>query len=577
MKRASRRSVTLAPALAGLVALAALASACGGASEQAKKSGGTAREEAPPAAAVQINQVPREKLQDGGTLRWPLSQMPPNFNASHIDGSLADNSAVMSALLPRPFNFDATAQPSPNRDYVESAELTAKTPKQVVTYRINPKAAWYDGSPITVADFEAHWKANNGTDESFKVSSTQGYDKIESVVAGSSERQVIVTYATPYADWQGLFSGLYPVATNRDPAVFNDGWKERPLTTAGPFKLGSVDPTAKTITLVRNEKWWGAPARLEQIIYRVIDADAQIDSLANGEIDFIDVGPDVNKLQRAQGTAGIELRKAGGPNFRHLTVNGTSEVLADVRVRRALAMGIDRDTIARAQLGPLGVPPVPLDNHIFMANQKGYERNAGDLAKADPAAAARLLDEAGWKLEGEVRRKEGKDLVVRFVIPANVATSKLESELVQGMLAPIGVKVDIQVVPLGEFFKNYVTPGNFDLTVFSWLGGVFPISSSKSIYAKPEVGDDGALVIQQNYARVGSDELDALFDQATAEFDPTTAVALGNRIDRMIWDEVHSLTLYQRPEITAVKSAVANFGAFGFATTIYEDIGFEKP
>jgi peptide/nickel transport system substrate-binding protein len=73
---------------------------------------------------------------------------------------------------------------------------------------------------------------------------------------------------------------------------------------------------------------------------------------------------------------------------------------------------------------------------------------------------------------------------------------------------------------------------------------------------------------------VGSDELDALFDRATAEFDPDKAVALGNQIDAMIWDEVHSLTTYQRPEIVAANSKLANFGAFGFASSRYEDIGF---
>jgi len=92
------------------------------------------------------------------------------------------------------------------------------------------------------------------------------------------------------------------------------------------------------------------------------------------------------------------------------------------------------------------------------------------------------------------------------------------------------------------------------------------------IYAEPK-GDD----VQQHYARVGSLELDALFDKATSEFDEQKAIDIGNQIDAMIWDEVHSITLYQRPEIVATKSNLANFGAFGFATPPrYEDIGFVK-
>ena len=106
---------------------------------------------------------------------------------------------------------------------------------------------------------------------------------------------------------------------------------------------------------MRNEKWWGDRAKLDRIVFRVIDPDAQIDALANGEIDAIDVGPDANKYNRAKGIDGAEIRVAGGPNFRHLTINGTSPNLQDVRVRQALAMAIDRTAIARALLGPLGI------------------------------------------------------------------------------------------------------------------------------------------------------------------------------------------------------------------------------
>jgi peptide/nickel transport system substrate-binding protein len=534
-------------------------------------SSGTKERRGPSVAENDVNRTDRDQLAEGGTLRWPIAQLPPNFNTAELDGSLADTGAVMGGLLGSPFNFDATGQPVLNTDYVVSAELTATAPKQVVSYRINPKAKWYDDTPITWVDYEAQWKALSGTNPAYKVASTQGYDKIESVVRGSDDREVLVTFRQPYADWKGLF-GLYPASTNRDPAVFNDGWKDKPLTTAGPFKLANIDRATETITLVRNEKWWGKPAKLDRIVYRVINPDAQVDALANGEIDFVDVGPDVNKLRRAETTPGITIRKAGGANFRHLTMNSQSAVLKDITVRRALAMAINREQIARTLLGPLGVPAVPLNNHIFMPNQKGYQDNSGEVGTYNREKAKAMLDAAGWTPgPGGVRMKDGKPLAIRFVIPSQVATSLQEAQLIQRMLQAVGANVDIQVVPTGDFFDKYVTPGGFDFTVFSWLGGVFPISGSKSIYAKP-TGD----TIQQNYARVGSDELDALFDRATAEFDPDKAIALGNQIDALIWNEVHSLTSYQRPEIVAATATLANFGAFGFASAIYEDIGFKK-
>lgn len=560
-----RRSRCTRAILAALLVLGFAMAGCGG--------GRLPLGGAPSATGNDINPVARHQLASGGTLRWPLSGFPPNFNDHELDGLDPENDSVLRALLPQPFAFDAAGVPTVRKEYFDSVELTSTEPKQVVTYRINPKAAWYDGTPITVADFQAQWKALSGSNPAFRVTSTQGYDKVENVAQGRDAREVVVTFKTRYADWPALFDMLYPASTNADPNVFNTGWKRRPLTTAGPFKLASLDQSAKTITLVRNEKWWGRPAKLERIIYRVMDADAQVDALANGEIDFIDVGSDLNRFQRAQAIPGVTVRRAGASNFVNITINGTSGVLTDARVRQALAMGIDRERIAQALIAPLGVASTPLGNHIFLANQKGYQDNSGVLGRYNPQRARALLDEAGWRLTSGVRTKSGKDLTIRYVLPSQVTNEEQTAELVQGMLSKIGVKVSIESLP-GSDFVNFISSGNFDVTAFVWAGTPFPIHSSKPIYANPRRGPDGQLDIQQNYARIGSEEIDRLFDQATAELDPAQAVRLANEIDARIWREVHSLTLYQRPDIVATNTNLANFGAFGIASKTYEDIGF---
>jgi peptide/nickel transport system substrate-binding protein len=541
---------------------------CGGGSDSDNGSGGG---EQASATTNEINPVDRGELADGGDLRWPLGEIPPNFNYHQFDGTLDDNADVIEALMPSAFEFAADAEPSVNEDYFTSIELTSDDP-QVVTYDINPDATWSDGTPITAADLIAQWQALNGTNPAYNISSSNGYDQMKSVEQGDNEKQAVVTYANPYADWQAQFSPLYPASTNGDPNVFNTGWIEKPQVTAGPFQLQGIDATAQTITLERNPDWWGDPAILDRIIYRVIDLDAQIDALANGEIDFIDVGPDVNNLQRAEGTEGVQVRRAGGPNFRHITINGTSPVLSDVAVRRALAKAIDRQTIADAMIGPLGGDSTKLDNHIFMRNQEGYQDNAGDLSEPDVEAANAELDEAGWTREGDgTRTKDGKELSIRFVIPSGVATSAQEGQLVQSMLEKVGAAVQIETVDVDQFFENYILIGDYDMTVFSWIGTPFPISSSQSIYANPQ-GDE----IQQNFARVGSQEIDDLFAEVVQILDPAEAREVANQIDALIWDEVHSLTLYQRPDIIAAKETLANYGAFGFASERYQDIGFTE-
>jgi peptide/nickel transport system substrate-binding protein len=571
---AARRARSLAVVCAAVLAVAG--PGCRSGRGEGPASGTTVGRGDAPAGGPDINPVRRDELPEGGTLRWPLVAFPPNFNAGQLDGTSADVANVVGAVLPSLFGFDSGGRPVVNRNYLDSAELTARQPRQVVTYRINRRAAWDDGTPIAPADFAAQWKALSGANPAYHIASSSGYDQIDGVAVGADDREVVVTFRRPYADWKALFSPLYPAATSNDPAVFNDGWKVKLLASAGPFKFDSVDETAQSLTLVRNPQWWGDRAKLDRIVFRVIDPAGQVDALLNKEIDVLDVAADVNKLKRAESAPGITVHRAAGPDFRSITINGTGEILKDVRVRRALGMAIDRAAIAKALVGPLGVEAKPLQNHIFMDSQPGYRDNAGVLSAPDVNGARRLLDEAGWKLDGNVRNKDGKPLAARFVIPNGVTSSNQIAELVRSMLDGIGVRVEVLSVPTQDFFKQYIVPGNFELTVFSFIGKPFPISSNKPSYVSPKPGKDGGLDFQQNFARIGTPQIDALFDEATSEFDEQKAIDLANQIDTAIWEEVHSLTLYQRPDITATTAKLANFGAFGFASTVYEDIGFTR-
>jgi peptide/nickel transport system substrate-binding protein len=551
----------------------ALLAALGGCGSSTEKPGPAAEQKSNPVAEQnQMNPQPRDNVQQGGKMTWAIDGVVVNFNYDQLDGAAAVGYWVISAMMPQLFVFDAGATPRYDPDYLTAEPELMPGPPQVVKYELNPKAVWLDRTPITAADFIAQWKALAGKDPAFHISSSTGYDHIKSVTQGANQFEVIVTFATPYADWKALFSPVYPASTNTHPDIFNTGWKNGMLTSGGPFRMASYDVTAKTYTLVPNEKWWGHKPKLDQIIFRVIDDDAQPTAMANGEIDLMDVGPSADEYNRVKSIPGVDIRVAGGPNFRHITFNGQSPMLKDVHVRQAIAMAIDRTAIARAELGQLPVKPTALGNHIFMENQTGYQDNSGVVAY-NPEKAKQMLDAAGWTVQGNKRVKNGQTLAINLVIPAGVAVSRSESELIQNMLAQVNVGVSINTVPTDNFFDKYITPGQFDMTVFAYLGTPFPVSSSQSIYRKP-VGDK----IEQNFARIGSDELDHAFDQAVQELDPQKAIALANQADTMIWQEVHSLTSYQRPDIWGAKMGLANIGAYGFASVAYEDIGWvESP
>jgi peptide/nickel transport system substrate-binding protein len=562
--------------LAALVASAALIAACGSSSSDDNGGGDSGGNDAQALKASDLNPVPREQLKQGGTLSWGIDQYPAQFNYNQIDGPNEASSNIINAVMPRPFRVDPSGKVTPNTNYVTSAEVTSTSPNQVVTYKLNKDAKWSDGKPITWKDYEAEWKALRDPAGNYKIASATGYERISKVERGADDYTVITTYAKPFGEWQALFDPLYPAATNSDPKRFDTDYKKTFPITAGAFKVKKVDASDKTITIERDPNWWGEKPILDTIVYRALDSDALPGAFANGEIDFALVGNDAATYRRITSVADGEARVAGGPDFRHFTINSSGPILKDLKVRQAVAMAINRDVITKADLTGLPWPVRTMGSHFLVNTQDGYKDNSGTVGKFDPDQAGKLLDEAGWKLSGATRTKDGKPLTLRFVIPSQVAASRQEGELTQKMLKDVGIKLTVQTVPTDDFFEKYVTPGNFDITPFSWLGTPFPISSATSIYTNPTKDDKGELQIQQNYARTGSKEIDDLMSQAEEETDRTKALGLINQADAEVWNLVHSIIMYQRPQINAAKKTVANLGSKGLGYVVYEDVGFTK-
>jgi len=556
-----------------LVVLALWAGACG---EDAKDSDTPSASDAAAAEKlIDINAMPRDQVKDGGTMRWPLDQFSTQWNYNHLDGATSATRDVIYATMPVPFIADEKAVVSPDPAYVSSFDVTTSG-KQVVTLKLNPKAKWSDGRAVNWTDYEGQWQALRGENPDFSVSSSTGYERIGSIGQGADEFEVIISFDEPFGEWQNLFAPLYPKQEIDTPENFNEGYVDKIPVTAGPFNVDKLDKSAKTLRIARNPGWWGDPAKLDAIAFSGSELEAQVNAFANGEVDRVDIGADASLVKRAARTTGGIVRVAGAPDYRQFTVNGTGEFLKDVQVRRALSLSINRETIAKSSLSGLDWPAVTMDNHFFVNTQAGYQENAGEFGKFDPEKAKELLEAAGWKLDGEFRKKGGKTLKLEFVIPSGVPASRQEAELAQTMAKDVGIQIEVKTVPSDPFFDDYIIPGNFDMTVFTFQGNAFPISPSKSIYVQPKKDAKGELQVQQNFARVGSAATDRLMTEAEEQVDVEKGRELINQADKLIWDEVHSLILFQRPQNIAVSRTLANTGAFGFKTPNYADMGFAE-
>ncbi|MDP9165082.1 MAG: ABC transporter family substrate-binding protein [Actinomycetota bacterium] len=552
--------------LAGALLVAGLAlSACsGGGNQPAPSAGGNAEV----GTTNDMNPKDRATLQEGGALRLALTDFPDNFNTLHVNGPTADAAAISRATMPRAFRIAPDGTTTVNTDFFTSVELTSTTP-EVVTYTINPKAVWSDGTPVTWEDIKSQIDATSGKNKDFAIAAPNGSDRVASVTRGVDDRQAIMTFAKPYADWRGMFAGntvLSPKSVTATPEAFNTAQLTGPGPSAGPFIVSALDRTAQRITLTRNPKWWGTRPRLDSITFSVLDDAARLPALQNNAIDATGLSS-LDEVTIARRTQGIAIRRAPSASWYHFTFNGApGSILADPALRNAISKGIDRQTIANVAQRGLADKPSPLNNHIYVAGQEGYQDNSGVVA-FDPEAAKKELDALGWRMNGQFREKDGKQLVIRDAF-YDAASTRQVAQIAQNSLAQVGVNLDLQAKGGNGFFSNYVTVGNFDIAQFSWVADAFPLSGLTQIYASKG---------ESNFGKIGSAEIDAKIDQTLEELDSAKARVLANDVDKLLWAEGFSLPLFQSAGNVAVRSNLANFGAAGLGDVDYTAIGFTKP
>lgn len=563
MRRTPAAAWTAATAAAAL-----LVTGCGSSSDDGTPPKKAA---APQADGQDINAHPLSDLRQGGQLKVPITQWITQYNYNTVDGTQGDASEIIKVVLPDLFDLDAKGAVHRNPDFLVDAKVTSTSP-QVVEYRLNPKAKWSDGKALGWKDFRAQWQALNGTDKDYEAADTSGYDQISAVAQGEDAHSVKVTFKTPYADWQRLFDPLYPAAYIDTPEKFNKGWSEKVPVTGNAFKVGSYDKTAQTITLVPDPAWWGTKPKLDSVIYRVIDFTALTDAYLNKEIDSATalLPEDYKRLVKAKDT---QIRRGARWDEVHISLNGGRGPLKDLRVRQAIQHAIDRKGINAAFSKDLSFELKPLDNHFFMPNQQGYKDTSGGYADHDVAAAKKLLDAAGWKDNGEgvPRTKGGRQFAVDYVLSAGSSSAQLDqAEIVQQQLAVVGIKVNLKKVPANDYFSKFVNIGDFDLTSFRNVDAQY-LTSLTPTFRLPKGKN-----LFQNYGSVGSPEIDALLTEAGRTTDRTKAIALYNQADELIWKLGHSIELYQRPQISAVRKDLANWGAEGLADPDYTKVGWLK-
>jgi peptide/nickel transport system substrate-binding protein len=482
------------------------------------------------------------ELKQGGEIIYAADQEPDSLQNNTSAGNSLAARTVTIAVLPQ-FYFQ-------NPDYsvtlghaFQSAEITNQDP-QTLVIKIKPEAKWSDGTPISAKDLIYQWEHQNGSNPDFDTASTTGYEDIESITPSDNDKTATVVFKNKFSDWQSLWTDIMPAhALEAAEGGWNRGFRDTIPVSGGPFKIES-HTRGQQLVLVRNDQFWGPKSKLDKIVYRFLpESLTQPQALINKEVHLIYPQPQADMVTQLKAQPDLVTQIAYGPTFEHLTFNFQNEHLGNNDVRTAIAKGVDREQIVQRTVGQFDSKGKVLRNRIFMNEAKEYEEHGTDYTQRDVAGAEQLLQKAGYaKGSDGIYAKDGKKLSLRISTTAGNALRLQQAELIQAQLKEVGIDIKITPLPADNFFGTALPEGDFDIGMFAWVGGAFPISSSKATYA---TGSDS------NYGKYTNKQVDDLYNQANAELDKVKAAALANQADDIMSRELPNLPLYQKATFLA--------------------------
>jgi peptide/nickel transport system substrate-binding protein len=555
VKLSKRSAVLIATGAAGAMAL----SACGGGSGSGGDNSGSG---------------------SGQIVFGESTDFPENLFPLISAGNATSVANIEAQLLPQTYEIQPDFTVKWNEELLTEepvSQVSGNT--QTVTYHLNPDAVWSDGKPITSDDFDLSWRLQKSSDPAAggcaDLLSTSGYDQITGVQGADNGKTVSVTYSPPFADWQASFAGnnspLFPahIMDKSTPeelcAQTAAGW---PIAdglpsdiSGGPWQLKkeNIDVGAQTVVLTPNENYWGAKPKVARLIYQNIgnDPTTAVQGLSNGELNMIYPQPQLDLVDQIKNLEPNVTNAVNfGLSFEHLDFNTTDPHLADVNVRKAFALALDRQQIVDQTVGQFSSDAQLLNNRLWETNQPEYRDNAPKEYDApDPAAAKALLEQSGYTLgaDGIYTHPTRGRLSIRIDTTATNPLRQTTIEVMIPQLKAAGIEASFNAntdIFAGPDKPTSLIAGGFQAALFAWVGNPF-VSSQPPIYQSPK-GD----AVGQNYSRIGTPEIDALLAQLVVTPERDKQVEITNQVDTLLWDQMATIPLYQKPTFIAYSSTI---------------------
>ncbi len=459
--------------------------------------------------------------------------------------------------------FNSLVKKNEKFDYVGelASDIKRSDDGQTFTFTLHDGVKFHDGHVLSSADVKYTLDLVFTSDFAKSASFYEGTGAekrsyIKSVEA-PDPKTIVITMTKP---WVGLLSNLVPIAII--PKDSYESQKTHPLGT-GPFKFVRYDNVQQVCDVEGFAEYWEGAPNLKTVRVRVLsDMNALQSELLAGRVDIApmptSLSPDA--VKSLEQNPNLQVKAFNGSNVVLLTINTSSPPLDNVKVRQAIAHAIDRESLIRDLLRGFG----KIAHSIIPEESWSY--SPGQTYPYDPAAAKRLLDEAGF------RDPDGDGPAMRFSQPVvyklsgSSISGRQYAGVIQNYLKLVGIPVEIQTPEQNTLFDE-LRRGNFQIAYTQWVGGNQDPIFYKDLLATSEIPTQTRP--SRNRSRYSNKELDALLEEAVNTFDRQRGRELYVKIQDIVSHDVPIFPLWYQSNIVIAKKSVGNIqvnasGDWGF-------------
>lgn len=429
------------------------------------------------------------------------------------------------------------------------------------TYTLKDDLFWGDGTPVTTKDILFAYEV--GKHPKSGVGNGEFFSKDIVSIDAADDRNFTIHFDKEKCDFAPI-NDFYPLPAHIERAIFEKDPEKYKSATAyntdstnpglylGPYRIGKV-AAGSAITLERNEQWKGTVPWFDSVTFRAIENSAALQAnLLAGDIDYIagELGMMLDEAlafeKRLMSAKPGKFTAVYKPSltFEHIDLNLDKPPFDDLRVRKALLLGLDRESLNNQIFGgkqPVATTGINPQDTVY----------TGDVAlyPYDAAKAEALLDEAGWTKgdDGFRRNAKGEKLAITLSTTAGNQTREVIAQALKSDWKKIGVDATLDMkqarVLFGDVMRKRVYPGG---VMYAWMSA--PRNIPKTTLYSTMVPDAANNYAGQNYPGYRNKTMDKIIDDLDTVCAEQENMALWHDLQKLYADDLPALPLYYRAD-----------------------------